>query len=97
MNWRSRRFRENRRGGFEVEVLRAMMAIIERCGPIFMIEYYPGDMAGIGEILHPFGNRAYVFDRHANAFRPHDDREADELFYLPPAQRGSLPISGISV
>jgi FkbM family methyltransferase len=84
--------------GFEVEVLRGMRATIERCVPIFMIEYYPGGMAAISQILHPLGYRAYVFDRRADAFRPHDEEEgADNVFYLTPAQRRTLPMCGSPV
>jgi FkbM family methyltransferase len=80
--------------GFEVEVLRGMVATIERCMPVFMIEHYPRDTARIAEILRPFGYRPYVFDRHAGAFRPFDDGEADNLFHLPPIQQRSVPIIG---
>jgi FkbM family methyltransferase len=81
--------------GFEIEVLRGMMATIERCKPVFMIEFDPGRAAGITDILRPFGYQPYVFDRHANAFRPYDGGEVDNLFHLPPSNRlRSLPIIG---
>jgi FkbM family methyltransferase len=80
--------------GFEVEVLRGMVATIQRCRPVFMIEFYPGKTEGITDVLRPFGYMPYVFDRSAAAFRPYDDGEADNLFHLPPAQQGSLPIIG---
>jgi FkbM family methyltransferase len=80
--------------GLEVEVLRGMVATIERCRPVFMIENDQKNRAGIAEILSPFGYRPYVFDRYAGAFRPYDDGEADNLFYLPPPQQNSLPIIG---
>jgi FkbM family methyltransferase len=79
--------------GFEIEVLRGMTATIERCKPVFMIEYDPGQAAGIADILRPFGYRPYVFDRQAGAFRPYDGDEVDNLFHLPPpGQHSSLPI-----
>lgn len=78
--------------GFEVEVLRGMVATIERCRPLFMIEYDPATTAGIAEILSPFGYRSYVFDRNAGAFCPCD--KAENLFYLAPIQQKSLPIIG---
>jgi FkbM family methyltransferase len=80
--------------GFELEVLRGMVATIERCRPIFMIERDPENTAGIAEMLRPYGYRPYVFDRHAAAFRPYDGDESDNLFHLPPAQQRSLPIIG---
>jgi FkbM family methyltransferase len=79
--------------GFEIEVLCGMAATIERCKPVFMIEFDPGQAAGITDILGSFGYRTYVFDRHAGAFRPYHGGEADNLFHLPPASRqGCLPI-----
>lgn len=80
--------------GFELEVLRGMVATIERCRPIFMIERDPKNTAGIVELLRPYGYRPYAFDKHAGAFRPYNDGEADNLFHLPPMQQGSLPIIG---
>jgi FkbM family methyltransferase len=80
--------------GFEAEVLRGMVATIERCGPLFMIEYDAANVAAIGEILGPFGYRSYVFDRHAGAFRPCDGNEADNVFHLSPTQQGSVPTIG---
>src|SRR5262245_6915082 len=81
--------------GFEIEVLRGMMATIERCKPVFMIEFDPGQAASLIDMLLPFGYRPYVFDRPAGAFRPYDGEEADNLFHLPPAIRqSSLPIIG---
>jgi FkbM family methyltransferase len=73
--------------GFELEALRGMMATIERCRPVLMIESYPGTAAGITDILGPFGYRPYVFDRPASAFRPYDGGEADNLFHLPPVRQ----------
>jgi FkbM family methyltransferase len=81
--------------GFEIEVLRGMRATIERCKPVFMIEFDPAQAAGIADILSPFGYRPYVFDLHASSFRRYDGGEVENLFHLPPlAQQGSLPISG---
>jgi FkbM family methyltransferase len=80
--------------GFEIEVLRGMMATIERCKPVFMIEFDPGRAAAIADILSPCGYRPYVFDRRAGTFRPYDGGEADNLFHLPPRQQSSLPIIG---
>lgn len=78
--------------GFESEVLRGMMATVERCRPVFMIEFDPGNAASVVEILRPFGYQPYVFDRAASAFRPFDGGEADNLFHLPPAQQSTLPM-----
>jgi FkbM family methyltransferase len=79
--------------GFEVEVLRGMVATIERCMPVFMIEFHRGNAAGIADVLGSFGYRSYIFDRHASAFSPHvGGDEPDNLFHLPPAQQRSLPI-----
>jgi FkbM family methyltransferase len=80
--------------GFEIEVLRGMLATIERCRPVFMIEFHPGNTAGIVDVLRPFGYGPYLFDRHAGAFRPYDDGEADNLFHLPPSRHEHLPIIG---
>jgi|RhiMetdeSRZDD1v2_1073273.scaffolds.fasta_scaffold126192_2 FkbM family methyltransferase len=80
--------------GFELQVLRGMLATIERCRPTFMIERDPGHAADIAEILRPFGYRPYLFDRHAGAFRSYDGGESDNLFYLPPNQQRSSPIIG---
>jgi FkbM family methyltransferase len=80
--------------GFEIEVLRGMMATIERCKPVFMIEFDSGRAEAIADILGAFGYRAYVFDRHASAFRPYNGREADNLFHLPPRLQSALPIIG---
>ena len=78
--------------GFEIEVLRGMMATIECCKPVFMIEFDPGQEAAITDILRPFDYRPYVFDRRASAFRPYDSGEVDNLFHLPPRQQSSVPI-----
>jgi FkbM family methyltransferase len=80
--------------GFEVEALRGMVTTIERCKPVFMIEYYPGNTAGIADILRPFGYRAYVFNRHASAFRAYEGGDAENLFHLPPSRQSSSPIIG---
>src|SRR6476660_4616925 len=82
--------------GSEMGVLRGMMATIERCKPVFMIEFDPGQATDIADILRPFGYRPYVFDWHASAFRPYDGGEADNLFHLPPRQQSSLPILPIT-
>jgi FkbM family methyltransferase len=79
--------------GFEVEVLRGMLVTIERCKPIFMIEFNSEKAGDIADVLRPFGYRAYAFDRRARAFRLYADCKADNLFYLPPAQQNSLPIT----
>ena len=78
--------------GFEIEVLRGMMATIDRCKPLFMIEFDPARAAAIANILNPFGYRPYVFDTRASAFRPYDGGEADNLFHLPLRQRSSVPV-----
>jgi FkbM family methyltransferase len=75
--------------GFELQVLRGMIATIERCKPVFMIEFNPAQAAAIADILRPFGYRPYVFDRHAGEFRPYEHGEVENLFYLPPTQQGS--------
>jgi FkbM family methyltransferase len=80
--------------GFEIEVLRGMTATIERCKPVFMIEFDPRRAAAMADILSPFDYRPYVFDRHASVFRPHDGGDVDNLFHLPSSQQGSLPIIG---
>jgi FkbM family methyltransferase len=80
--------------GFEIEVLRGMIATIERCRPVLMIEFHPGNAPGVANILQPFGYQPYVFDRHAGAFRPYGDDQADNLFHLPPNQQRSLPMLG---
>jgi FkbM family methyltransferase len=77
--------------GFEIEVLRGMTATIERCKPVFMIEFDARQAAGITDILGPFGYQPYVFDRNAAAFRPYAGDPADNLFHLAPASR-QLPI-----
>jgi FkbM family methyltransferase len=79
--------------GSEIKVLRGMTATIERCKPVFMIEFDPRQAASIADILCPLGYRPYVFDMQAGAFRPHDGTEADNLFHLPsPGQQNSFPI-----
>jgi FkbM family methyltransferase len=75
--------------GFELQTLRGMTATIERCRPVFMIEFNPAQVAAIADLLHRFGYRSYVFDRHGNEFRPYEHGGADNLFYLPPAQQRS--------
>ena len=80
--------------GFELEVLRGMAATIERCRPVFMIEYHRKTAKGVAEILRPFGYSPFVFDRHASAFRPVAAGEADNPFYLAPSQQSSVPIIG---
>ena len=83
--------------GFEIEVLRGMLATIERCRPVFMIEFDRGNAAGVADILGSFGYRPYVFDRNVSTFRPYaDGSEPDNLFYLPSTQQRSLPISGVA-
>ena len=77
--------------GSEMGVLRGMMATIERCKPVFMIEFDPGQATGIADILRPFGYRPYVFDRHASAFRPYDGGEADNLFLFRPVCKALYP------
>jgi FkbM family methyltransferase len=68
--------------GFEGEVLRGMLATIDRCRPVIMSEFYPENTATIEEILRPFGYRSYMFDKPARAFRPFEGGEADNLFHL---------------
>jgi FkbM family methyltransferase len=84
--------------GFEIEVLRGMIATIERCKPVFMIEFDPRQATGIIDLLHPFGYQPYVFDRSLDAaggFCLYDGGDADNLFHLPPRlQHSSLPIVG---
>jgi FkbM family methyltransferase len=79
--------------GFEIEVLRGMMSTIERCQPVCMIEFDPRQVAGIADILVPFGYRPYLFDRQADAFCPYHGGEVDNVFYIPArSQQGSLRI-----
>jgi FkbM family methyltransferase len=81
--------------GSEIQVLRGMTATIERCKPVFMIEFDPEQAASIADLLCPLGYRPYVFDRQASAFRPYDGSEADNLFHLPSRGRqSSFPIIG---
>ena len=40
------------------EVLRGMLATIDRCKPVIMSEFYPENTAAIEEILCPFGYRS---------------------------------------
>lgn len=86
--------------GHEVPVLRGMLGTIERWTPTFMIEFFPGNIDGIGTTLRPFGYRPYIFDRRAGGFRPYAEESpnakklyaGDNLFYLPPDQQIHLPI-----
>jgi FkbM family methyltransferase len=73
--------------GFELQVLQGMMATIERCRPIFMIEHDGQDRpANSLSILGPLGYRAYLFDSKAGAMRPYTREPAENLFYLPAAK-----------